>query len=194
MQKNFRQFLGMPIRDRLSKGLLGKVGDFVIDPTNGEISAFFTRRDKKLLLPTADVFKVTAEAVWVDSPEALATPDEIIRIAEVIKLNIPIFGNKVFTVSRQHLGEVVDFRFETNGWVLTKIEVAKKILGIPTQEKLINTSQIVRIKRNEVTVRDAVVQARASKLKDKEVATNLTPAALTVDSEQPSALRLRLEE
>ena len=181
MQKNFRKFLGMPIRERLSKGLIGRVGDFIVNPANGEVVAFFTRRDKKLLLPTVDVFKVTAEVVWVENSDALATPDEIIRVAEIIKLNIPILRNKVFTVSRSYLGEVIDFRFETNGWILTKIEVAKRILGIPTERKLINSSQIIRIKSNEITVRDAVVKVSGKKLREKEIALNLTHATLKVD-------------
>lgn len=182
MQKNFREFLGMPIKERLSKGLVGKVDDFVINPANGEILAFYARRDHRLLLPTVDVFRIAGDTVWVENPEALATPDEIIRISEVIKLNTPVFRNKVFTVSRQYLGEVIDFRFETKGWVLTKLEVAKKILGIPTQTKLINASQIVRIKSNEITVRDAVVKVKAAHLQ-KEVMPNLTPATLRVDSD-----------
>ncbi len=176
MQKSFREFLGIPIRDRLSKGLLGKVNDFVVNPANGEVLAFFTRRDRRLLLPIADISKVVGGTVWVENPEALATPDEIIRISEIIKLNTPIFNNKVFTVSRQYLGEVVDFRFEINGWMLTKINVAKKILGIPTEKKLINSSQIVRIKSNEITVRDAVVRVREKKLREKKIATNFAPA------------------
>jgi len=184
MQKNFRELLGTPIREKLSKGLIGKVCDFVVNPANGEILAFFARKDKKLLLPTVDISQVSAETVWVEDPEALATPDEIVRIAEVIKLNTPIFTNKVFTVSRNYLGEVIDFRFEMNGWILTKIEVAKKILGIPTQAKLINSSQIVRIKSNEITVRDVVVKVTAKKIRETEkTALNLTPAALKVDSE-----------
>ena len=182
MQKSFRELLGTPIRDRLSKGLLGRVGDFVINPANGEISAIFTRRDKKLLLPTVDILKVSANTVWVENPDALATPDEIIRIAEIIKLDTPIFGNRVFTVSRQFLGTVVDFRFETKGWLLTKIDVAKKILGIPTEKKLINSSQIMRIKSDEITVRDAVARVREKKIHKKELSVNLAPAALKVDS------------
>ncbi|MFH0776048.1 MAG: PRC-barrel domain-containing protein [Patescibacteria group bacterium] len=181
MQKSFREVVGLPIRDRLSQGLLGRVADIIVNPTNGEVLALFTRRDKKLILPVVDIVKISADAVWVESPEALATPSEIIRIAEIIKLNIPIFTNKVFTVSRQFLGEVIDFRFETSGWVLTKIEVAKKILGIPTAQKLINSSQIVRIKSNEITVRDAVVLVREKKIAEKEVAQNLTPAALQIE-------------
>ncbi len=180
MQKSFREILGLPIREKLSRGLLGRVENLIVNPVNGEVVAFFTRKDKKLILPTVDISRVSADTIWVENPEALATPDEIIRIAEVIKMNTPIFANKVFTVSRQYLGEVVDFRFETNGWVLTKIDVAKKILGIPTSQKLINSSQIVRIKPNEITVRDAVVVIREKKVAEKE-ATNLTPAALKID-------------
>lgn len=181
MQKSFREILGLPIREKLSRGLIGKVSEFVINPVNGEVLAFFTRRDKKLLLPAVDIARVSADAIWVENPEALAAPDEIIRIADVIKLNTSIFGNRVFTVSRQFLGEVIDFRFETNGWVLTKIEVAKKILGIPTAQKLINSSQIVRIKPNEITVRDAVIKIREKKAAEKEPAANLTPATLSVE-------------
>jgi len=177
MQKSFREILGLPIREKLSRGLIGRVENLIIDPTNGEIVAFFTRKDKKLLLPTVDISKISGDIVWVENPEALATPDEIIRITEVIKMNTPIFGNRVFTVSRQFLGEVVNFRFETNGWVLTKFDVAKKILGIPTAQKLINSSQIVRIKQNEITVRDAVVKVREKKVSEKKV-TNLAPAVL----------------
>ena len=180
MQKSFREIVGLPIREKLSRGLIGRVDELVVNPQNGEILAFFTRKDKRLLLPTVDIAKVTADTIWVENPEALATPDEIIRIAEVIKLNTPIFTNRVFTVSRQFLGEVVDFRFETNGWVLTKLEVAKKILGIPTAQKLINSSQIVRIKPNEITVRDAVVRVHEKKISEQEAAQNLTPAALKI--------------
>lgn len=181
MQKSFREILGLPIREKLSRGLVGRVGELVVNPANGEVLALFARKDKRLLLPTVDVAKVAKDTVWVENPEALATPDEIIRIAEVIKLNTSIFGNRVFTVSRQFLGEVIDFRFETNGWVLTKIDVAKKILGIPTSQKLINASQIVRIKPNEITVRDAVVKVRAKKAEEKETTANLTPATLKID-------------
>ncbi|MFH0834008.1 MAG: hypothetical protein V2A63_01290 [Patescibacteria group bacterium] len=181
MQKSFREVVGLPIREKLSRGLLGRVEEFVVNPTNGEVLAFFTRKDKRLLLPTADVSKISADTVWVENPEALATPDEIIRIAEVIKLNIPIFSNRVFTVSRQFLGEVIDFRFETNGWILTRLDVAKRILGIPTAQKLINSSQIVRIKSNEITVRDAVVQVREKRVAEKEAVESLTPATLKID-------------
>lgn len=178
MQKSYREFVGTPIRDRLSKALLGKVSDLVVSPVNGEVVALFTRKDKRWLLPTVDVYKVVADTVWVENAEALAAPDDIVRIADVIKLNIPIFGNKVFTVGRQYLGEVVDFRFETNGWVLAKIEVAKRILTIPTQQKLINASQIVRIKASEITVRDAVVQARVRATQEQAEAPDLANAAL----------------
>ncbi len=180
MQKSFRELLGIPILDKVSKGLLGKISDFIVNPANGEILAFFTRKDRKLILPTVDVARVTSEAIFVEDPEAMATPDEIIRISEVIQLHTPIFGNKVFTVSRQYLGEVVDFRFETNGWVLTKLDVAKKILGIPTEQKLINSSQIIRIKSNEITVRDAVVKLHEKKSAVKEKVPDLTTATFKI--------------
>ncbi len=109
MKKSFRELLGLPIRDQLNRGMLGQVGGFVINPANGEIVALLARRDGRLILPTTDIAKVSSDTIWVDDPEALATPDEIIRIADIIKLNVPITQNKVFTVSRNYLGEVMIF-------------------------------------------------------------------------------------
>ena len=182
MQKSYREFLGLPIRDRFNKRLIGKVSDLVINPVNGEIVALFTRRDRQVLLPTVDIERIASDTVWVESLEALAMSNDIVRIDEIIRLNTPIFSNKVFTVSRQYLGEVIDFRFETNGWVLTKLDVAKKILGIPTEKKLINSSQIVRIKPNEITVRDAVVKVKARAEKRRAKMPDLAGAAFKINS------------
>jgi sporulation protein YlmC with PRC-barrel domain len=177
MKKNYREFVGTLILDKLHKIYIGKVSDFVVNPDNGEIVAFFARRDKSLLLPTMDIAKFMKNIIWVENPDILATPEDIIRIADIIKLDEPIFGNKVFTVSRQYLGEVIDFRFETKGWVFDQIKVAKKILGIPTQVKLINASQIVHIKSSEIIVQDATVKMKAGvRIKQAEMMPNLTPA------------------
>ena len=181
MQKSYREFLGLPIRERLSKGFLGKVYDLVVNPADGEILAIFTKRDGSQLLPTVDISRIANGVVWVENAEALATPDEIVRIADVLKLHVELISNKVFTVSRQYLGEVLDYRFETNGWVLTKLDVAKRILSIPTEKKLINSSQIVQIKPKEITVRDAVVEVKAAALK-REAEAEIPAAAFKTKS------------
>jgi uncharacterized protein YrrD len=161
MKQNYRAFLGTPVRDRLTRGLLGRVADLVVNPVNGEVLALHTHPSRKLLVPTVDVLRVSNGEVWLENPEAITRPDEIVRIAEVIAKKTPIVGNKVFTVSRAFLGEVLDFEFETNGWALTQLSVGKKILGIPTDKKLINVNQIIRIAPREITVRDLTVPIKA---------------------------------
>lgn len=181
MQKSYREFLGLPIRDKSAKGFLGKVYDLVVNPADGEILAIFTNRERSVLLPTVDISRIANDVVWVENAEALAAPDEIIRIAEVLRLGVHLIDNKVFTVSRQHLGQVLDYRFETNGWVLTKLEVAKRILSIPTEKKLINSSQIVRITPKEITVRDAVVEVR-NEMRERDTLPDLSTAAFKTKS------------
>jgi sporulation protein YlmC with PRC-barrel domain len=159
MKKSYREILHTPIRDRLTRGLLGRVHGSVVNPTNGEVVALYTTRDGKMLIPTSEISRYAAEEIWLESPEALALPGDIIRIAEVIAGRTPILGQKVFTVSRQHLGQVLDYEIETNGWIITKLAVAKRILGIPTEQKLIDTRQVIRITSSEITVQDAAVLA-----------------------------------
>ncbi len=160
MQVFYRDFLGTEIRDRLTKGLLGRIFDCVINPANGEVVALYVNRDKNLLLPTVDITRYVKGVIWVETPEALATVDEIVRINEIIQLKTLILSTKVFTVSRAYLGEVIDYQLETNGWILTRLSVAKKILGVATDKKLINSAQIVRIAPTEITVRDAAVRVK----------------------------------
>ncbi len=160
MQVFYRDFLGTEIRDKLGKNLLGRVTSCIVNPANGEVVAFHTRRDQRELLPTVDIVRYVKGTLWVETPEALAEHDEIVRINEIAQLKTPISGTKVFTVSRTYLGEVIDYQFETAGWVLTRLAVAKKILGVATDKKLINSAQIVRISPTEITVRDAAVRVK----------------------------------
>lgn len=162
MKKSLREIFGAPIRDRLTRGLLGRVHGAVVSPTNGEVVALHAAPGGKLILPTSEISRYAAGEIWLETPESLALPSEIIRIDEVMRGDTPILGQKVFTVSRRHLGAVLDYEVETNGWIVTKLAVAKRILGIPTEQKLIDTRQVVRITSSEITVQDAAVAAQSN--------------------------------
>lgn len=158
MRLSYREIIGLPIRDRATKGLLGRVADIVVNPDDGKVLALFTNAARSLIVPTVDVLRMTREEIFVEDHEALTPPEHIVRIQEVVQTRVAILKNRVFTLSRQFLGTVIEFEIETNGWVVAKIEVAKTILNIPTQKKLIDAREIVRITKNEITVQDAVVK------------------------------------
>lgn len=165
MLKTLRGIVGLPIRETGTKKVCGFVRDLIINPANGALIAVAAKAQAKIILPIQDVQKLNKSAVWIEDCESLTAPTEIVRVAEVLKLKVPIFNNRVFTVSRQFLGQVIDFEFQTKGFILTKIEVAKKILGIPTNRKIISTKQIIQIKSSEITVQDALVRAQKRRLK-----------------------------
>ena len=154
-----KDFLGAAIRDKYTRQVIGRMDKPIINPTNGEIIAFFVGTNRQLILPTVDIQRFAKGDVWVESMEAICPPSDIVRIAAVIEQHVAIIGNRVTTVSRQRLGQVIDIEFETNGWIIIKLDVAKKILNIPTERKLIDTRQIVRITKSEITVQDASVPA-----------------------------------
>jgi uncharacterized protein YrrD len=163
MRLTYRELIGLPIRDRHAKGLLGRVTDLVINSDDGKVLALFVGSGKKLIVPTVDVVRMTREELFVEGHEALATPADIVRIDEVIQLGVPLLKNRVFTLSRQFLGSVIELEIETNGWVVAKLEVAKLVLNIPTQKKLIDASDIIRITKSEITVQDALVKETVTK-------------------------------
>jgi len=172
-----KDFLGTAIRDKYTRQVIGRIDSPIIHTSNGEIVAFFVGSGRELILPTVDIIRVTKGEVWVESSEAICPPADIVRIAALLDHYIAIVGSRVFTVSRQRLGQVIDISFETNGWIMTKLDVAKKILNIPTERKLIDTRQIVRITKQEITVQDATlpnkrdIKSRAALLAKPEPST-----------------------
>lgn len=176
MLQTFRKTLGLPIREVIQKNVFGIVRDIIVNPNNGLILALAVAPGQKVL-PVQDIQKITRKAILVADQEALAEPGDIVRIAEVLRLQTPILRNKVFTVSGQFLGRVIDFEFQTKGMLLTKINVAKKFLFFKLESKIISQQQIITIKPTKIIVRDAKIPA-AAVLSKKDSQLKLVNAAL----------------
>jgi len=72
-----------------------------------------------------------------------------------MKKNIRVFHNRVITKSGLHLGKVVDFAVNNKMFVLTKIVVAKTILGIISYDyRVIAHKDIIEIKKDAIIVKD----------------------------------------
>lgn len=153
---------GRAVRDRASRGLLGRVTGLLIHPETGAVLAIFAHASRRLLVQPADVLRLDRETVWVAHPDAVVATAEIVRVQQVLAAQIPLIGNRVFTVSRVNLGDVLDTEIDTKTWQLTQLRVGKKVLGVTTREKLIAAREIVQIKKTEVTVRDATVKTTAT--------------------------------
>jgi len=68
-----------------------------------------------------------------------------------------IIGNKVVSQSGQHLGRVVDFEINSNNQSIIKYYTQEDLLGRLKEPLIIEASQVIEIKEDEIVVKDALV-------------------------------------
>lgn len=181
MDRYYTQTIGVPVHTT-SGGQAGRVIEIVIDPETGKIAGFLlSPRGQYVVAPSDIVF--WDEHLFIHDEDDILETDEILKVQEILKKNIPIFGNKVYTKSGKYMGKVYDIGIHPKFFTLTKLAVAKNILGLfPYEEKLISFSDIVEITHDKVTIKDSdakITEKEKSKDKDK----------LRIDIVAPSTFR-----
>jgi len=113
------------------RSALGIVEDVIIHPDTGRVEALWV---KPLTLPYAHaVLPVDSIVSWkkhlyVKGEGALAEPDEIIRIAEILNRKERFVGNNVRGESGKEYGKVYDLDFDTRKMTLRYLFVENHFL------------------------------------------------------------------
>ncbi len=68
-----------------------------------------------------------------------------------------IIGAKAITQNGQHLGRVADFEVNTTYHRINKYHIQTDILGFLKQPLIINTSQVIAFKNNQLIVKDGAL-------------------------------------
>ena len=76
-----------------------------------------------------------------------------------------IINNKVINKSGYYLGRVVDFDIDVTTQVITKYYVQGNLLGFFKSPLIINSSQVVKIKKDKIIVEDTVIRKKVIKKK-----------------------------
>jgi sporulation protein YlmC with PRC-barrel domain len=128
----------------------------IINPNNLKIEGFYCadRFEKDpLVLLYQDIRDIIAQGFVVDDHDVLSTPDELIRLKEVLDINFVLIGKPVVTTSKESVGKVSDFATELETMYIQKIYVSRSIMKSLTGGNLgIDRNQI-----NEITDRKIII-------------------------------------
>jgi uncharacterized protein YrrD len=153
MEKYFSETIGIPIVTT-SGYKIGRVFDIVINPETGVVAGFLTSPTKQKVLAPLDVIGWD-KALTVHDEDSILEIDEIHQVRESLKKDIRLFRNRVVTKSGACLGKVVDFAMNDKMFVLTKIVVAKTILGIFSYDyRIIAHKDIIEIRKDKIIVKN----------------------------------------
>lgn len=157
------RILTMPVVSLQTGRRLATLSSSIVDPRQLHIVAFYCDGPNldvdPAVLYTDDIREVSSLGMIVDSAENIMSPDDLVRLQEVINFNFKLDDMKVVDESGQKLGKVVNFSVETNTFFIIKIHVQPGLLqALHTTEHIIDRSQIVEINDKTIVVKSADVK------------------------------------
>lgn len=144
-----------------SSRTVGRILNVLIDPDNGQVVAFSLDFSFQRVIVPMDIRGWFREVVIARSDDVLGI-DDVVRVREVLNKDAMIFKNRVFAKNANHsaknseryLGRVHDFSINIEQMMLSKIFVAKSLLGLVRfQQRIIPFSQILEIQRDKILVK-----------------------------------------
>jgi uncharacterized protein YrrD len=128
----------------------------IINPNNLKIEGFYCsdRFSKdELILLYQDIRDIISQGFIIDDHDVLTSPEELVRLKEVMDIHFKLIGKPVVTVNKQRVGKVSDFATEIETMYVQKIYVTQGVIKSLTSGTLgIDRNQI-----NEITDRRIIV-------------------------------------
>jgi|WetSurMetagenome_2_1015567.scaffolds.fasta_scaffold24982_2 sporulation protein YlmC with PRC-barrel domain len=165
MDQYFSQTIGTPVITE-SGQKVGRIYNIVLNTDTGKVAGFIVSPGGGKVLAPIDVLS-WHKAIDVHDVDVILEMDEIRQVYDSLRKNIPVIMNRVYTKKGIYLGKVIDFAISDKLFVLTKIVVAKTILGIITySHRIIAHQDILEIKKDAIIVKDLLlaVPIKAAKL------------------------------
>jgi len=128
----------------------------IINPNNLKIEGFYCtdRFDKgELVLLYQDIRDTIPQGFVVDDHDVLTSPDELVRLKDIMDISFKLIGKPVVTVSKQRVGKVSDYATEMETMYIQKIYVSQNVFKSLTGGNLgVDRNQI-----NEITDRKIII-------------------------------------
>lgn len=178
MDRYYTQAVGTPVFTTAGVPVT-KVVDVVIEPETGKIAGFLLAPGGHYVIAPADVL-FWEQHIFIHDQDDILETGEIIKVQEILQKNLPIFRAKVYTKSGKYVGKVYDMALDSKLFVMTKLVIAKNILGLfPFDEKIISTREILEIKKDRIIIKDidATVRAKEKASAKENLQIDIAPSA-----------------
>lgn len=178
---------GTPIMSLQTGARLAVTAQPVIDPATLKIYAYALSgpllAQSPSYLRTEDVRELGQIGMIVDSSDEFVTPDDIIKLRELVNLGFPLVGMSVVDDFKRKLGKVEDYSIDTKSFMVQQLNVRRGFLrGITETGLLIHRSQIIEINDDAIVVHTNARQVK-QKVTDELQQTFVNPFR----HEQPSS-------
>ncbi len=129
----------------------------IIDPATLTIVAYSLNgpllQGKEMLLRIADSRELSDIGLIVDSIDEFVTPDDVIKLKELMDLRFNLNGMKVTDEKQRTLGKVVDYNVDTTTFTVVQLTVRRPMMQrFNDTELLVHRSQIIEINNTSIVI------------------------------------------
>jgi sporulation protein YlmC with PRC-barrel domain len=138
----------------------------IIDPRQLTIVAFYCQGPKLDVDPAVlhidDIREYGSLGFIVDSADNLMSPNDLVRLQQVLNFNFALEGKQVVEETGRKVGKVSNFTVDTRSFYITQLEVQQGFMHSLTMASvLIGRTQIVEITDKKIIVRSATIAKEA---------------------------------
>lgn len=151
------RLIDAPVMGLQTGGELARISKPVIDPATLRILAYEVEGPLLDIYPSllriADVREFSDIGVIIDSSDEFVSPDDIIKLSEVYRLNFTLIDMPVIDKQKHKLGKVDGYTIDTSSFTIQQLNVRRPLLkSFTDSELLVHRTQIVEINNHAIVV------------------------------------------
>lgn len=149
-----------PIMSLQTGAPIAETSASIIDPRELKVIGFYCAGPRLDLSPAIllvdDIREIGSLGIIVDSADVLVSPDDLVRLKDVLSYNFQLDDKHVIDDSGHKLGKVSSYTLDSNSLYIVKLQVHPGMWqSLGTTELIIDRSQIVQVTDHEVLVKSA---------------------------------------
>lgn len=158
-------FLNRPVMSLRTGGHVATVTAPIINPNNLKIEAFYCQDNfsrQRLVLLTQDIRDVIDQGFVINDHDVLSEVGELIRLRDIVKIELDLMGMPVVTVNKHKVGKINDYATETKSMYIQKLYVAQPILkSLGGGQLSVDRNQIVEITSRKIVIKEPLQPTKA---------------------------------
>lgn len=153
----------VPIVSLQTGAPIAETDTFVIDPRQLKVVGFYCSGPRldvtPAILNVSDIREIGNMGIIVDSADVLMSPDDLVRLREILDYNFRLENKHVVAESGKKLGTVANFALDSASLYVVKLHVRPGVWqSFTTAELLVDRSQIVQVTDDEIIVKNATIR------------------------------------
>lgn len=165
------KLIGSKILSVQAGGAIGVIAQPIVDPDTLKIIAFtvdspLVKKSGNNILDVASIREYSNFGVVIDDIDELVTPDDVLHIQKILKLNFDLIGLKVETRKGSKLGKVMDYTVTNDNFTVQQVVVKRPVIkSFIDPELIVSRREIVEITDYKLILKDEekVIKEKAAK-------------------------------